>query len=117
MKKIIWMISVCLFTAMLSGVVIFTGCTSEPVTETVTVTKTATETVTLLQTIEDISVTEAYTMIQENEDNPDFAIIDLRTPEERSVSYIQGSLPLDWNGGVFEAEVESLDRYNTYLLY
>ncbi|MCJ7769300.1 MAG: rhodanese-like domain-containing protein, partial [Dehalococcoidales bacterium] len=69
------------------------------------------------QITEGIAVAEAYAMIQDNINNPEFVIIDVRRPEERAVSYIEGSILLDWSGGVFAAEIESFDRCNTYLLY
>ncbi|MFC1865890.1 rhodanese-like domain-containing protein [Chloroflexota bacterium] len=137
MKVIIGILSVCLVTVILTGAVFVAGCTPEQVTTTVNLTTTATETlppetivttatktVTLSpepsmpnQITEGITAAEAFNMIQANINNPDFVIIDVRTPEERSVSYIEGSILLDWNDGVFAAEVESLDRCTTYLLY
>ena len=137
MRVITGILSVCLVAIMLTGAVFVAGCTPEQVTTTVnltatatvtlppeTVTATTTKTTTLLpdpsipfQITEGITVTEAYDMIQANINNPDFVIIDVRTPAERSVSYIEGSTLLDWSGGVFAAEIESLDRCKTYLLY
>lgn len=135
---------ICLAAILLMGAVLVTGCTPEPVittaTETLppeTVTTTATETLppeTIIATVTrtttilpqptipnqiaaGITVTEANELIQDNIDNPEFIIIDVRTPEERAVSYIDGSILLDWNAGVFEAEIESFDRCSTYLLY
>lgn len=108
---------ICLASIMLTSAIFVTGCTPEPVTTTSTVTATVTETTTLLQIAQDITVRESYSMIQDNIDNPDFVIIDVRTPEERAASYIEGSINLDWSGGVFAVEVGSLDRYKTYLIY
>jgi hypothetical protein len=134
---------VCLATVLVAGAVFVAGCASEPVTTTRTITATATSTATetlppesttttetitntttfLPQTTipnqitEGITVAEALDMIVDNIDNPDFVLLDIRTPEERAVSYIEGSILLDWNAGDFEAEVESLDRCKTYLLY
>jgi len=108
---------ICLLTIILASASIITGCTPEPVTTTVTITTTTTETTTLLQIAQDVTATKAYAMVQDNIDNPEFVIIDVRTPEERAVSYIEGSLNLDWNGGVFESEVGSLDKHDVYLLY
>jgi hypothetical protein len=125
------------------GAVFVASCTPEPVTTTRTITTTAvatttetpppesstttdtvTNTTTLLpqttipnQITEGITVAEALEMIVENIDNPDFVLLDIRTPEERAVSYIEGSILVDWNAGDFEAEVESWDRCKTYLLY
>lgn len=130
---------VCFATILVVGAVFVTGCTPEPVTTTLTntttATTTATETVTTTETVtrtstllpeptipfqiaEGITVIEANAMIQANMDNPDFVLIDVRTPEERAVSYIgENSIHVDWNAGTFEAEVESWDRCKTYLLY
>jgi hypothetical protein len=122
---------------LLASALLIAGCTPEQVTKTVnltntatvtlppeTIVTTATKTVTLLpepsipnQITEGITATEAFNMIQANLNNPEFVIIDVRTPEERSVSYIEGSILLDWSGGVFAAEIGSLDRCKTYLLY
>lgn len=135
MKTITRILYVCLATVIVAGAVFVAGCTSEPVTTTATITTTQTETLppetttitrttTLLpeptipfQIAEGITVIEANAMIQANLDNPEFVVIDVRTPDERAVSYIAGSILLDWNSGAFEAVVESLDRCTTYLLY
>ena len=111
------MLYIRLATIILASAIFITSCAYEPVTTTFTVTATATETTTLLQIAQDVTVSEASSMIQDNIDNPEFIIIDVRTPEERAVSDIEGSINLDWNGGAFAAEVDSLNRYNTYLLY
>ncbi len=125
----------CLAVVLISGAIFVTACTPDPVTitQTVTATSTTTETLppetitrttTLLpeptipnQIAEGITVTESNSLIQANKDNPEFIIIDVRTPEERSLSYIEGSILLDWNAGIFEAEIQTFDRCNTYLLY
>ena len=126
---------VCLVAIIVTGAVLIASCTPEPVTTTVTLTTTATETLppeTIITTktttlspqptmpnqiTEGATVAEAYSMIQDNVDNTEFVILDVRTPEERAISYIEGSILLDWNKGVFQAEVESVDRCTTYLLY
>ena len=137
MRVIKGILSICLAMILLASALLIAGCTAEQVTTTVnltttatvtlppeTITTTTTKTTTLLpdpsipfQITEGITVTEAYDMIQANINNPDLVIIDVRTPAERSVSYIEGSTLLDWSGGVFAAEIESLDRCKTYLLY
>ena len=138
MKVITRTLYVCLATILVAGAVFVTGCTPEPVTTTSTITTTATETlppetITTTETItktstllpeptipfqiaEDIDVAAANAMIQANLDNPEFVFIDVRRPEERAESYIEGSTLMDWSGGVFEAGVESLDRCKIYLL-
>ena len=41
---------------------------------------------------EDISVEECYTLIQENQENPDFIILDVRTPSEYASGYIENAV-------------------------
>lgn len=48
---------------------------------------------------------------------PDVQIIDVRTPEEVAEGHVVGAVNLDLSGGVFEAELGSLDPAGTYLLY
>jgi hypothetical protein len=135
---------VCLATILVAGAVFVTGCTSEPETTTRTVTATATttatetlppETITSTETVtrtstllpeptipfqiaEGITVTEANAMIQANIGNEDFVLLDIRTPDERAVSYIgEDSVLLDFFSDDFAAEVEKLDRCKTYVLY
>jgi len=135
MKLVTRISYVCLAVALLAGATFATACTPDPVTTTRTITATSTTTETLPpetitrtttflpeptipnQIAEGITVTEANSLIQANKDNPEFVVIDVRTPEERSLSYIEGSILLDWNAGIFEAEIQSFDRCNTYLLY
>ena len=40
------------------------------------------------QIIENISPQEAFDLIQENKDNPDFVILDVRTPEEFALGFV-----------------------------
>jgi hypothetical protein len=130
---------VCLATILVAGAVFVTGCTPEPVTttltntttatttatETVTTTETVTRTSTLLpeptipfQIVERLTVAESNAMIQANIGNPDFVLLDIRTPDERAVSYIgEESVLLDFFSDDFAVEVEKLDRCKTYLLY
>ena len=59
----------------------------------------------------------AYALIQENESNPDFVILDVRTPEEYATEHIAESVLLDFYADDFEDELDKLDKSKTYLLY
>jgi rhodanese-related sulfurtransferase len=69
------------------------------------------------QTIEDISVGQAYALIQDNQGNPDFAIIDVRTAEEYANGYIGTAINSDYYSATFTDELNRLDKDRTYLIY
>lgn len=59
----------------------------------------------------------AYSLIEENKANPDFVILDVRTPEEYADGHIAESILLDFYADGFEAELDKLDKSKTYLVY
>jgi len=69
------------------------------------------------QIIENISPQEAFDLIQENKDNPDFVILDVRTPEEFAEEHIANALNIDFNSENFRDELDKLDKDKTYLIY
>ena len=69
------------------------------------------------QIIKDITTQEAYTRIQDNQDNPDFAIIDVRTPEEYAAGRIENSINLDFYSENFKDELNKLNKEKKYLIY
>jgi rhodanese-related sulfurtransferase len=60
---------------------------------------------------------EAFELIQKNKGNPQFVILDVRTPEELKNGYIEGAINIDFNGKNFREELGKLDRKKTYLVY
>ena len=69
------------------------------------------------QIIEDITPQEAFTLIQENQNSPDFVIIDVRTPEEFADGYIENAINIDFHSEAFGNELNELDKNKTYLVY
>ncbi|MFC2063113.1 rhodanese-like domain-containing protein [Chloroflexota bacterium] len=69
------------------------------------------------QKIVDISAEEAFNLIQDNEGNSDFIIMDVRTPEEFADGHIENAINLDFYSESFKAELSKLDRNKTYLVY
>ena len=67
--------------------------------------------------IADISPQDAFTMIQENQDNADFFIIDVRTAQEFATGHIENALNLDYHSDNFRDEINNLDKDKTYLVY
>lgn len=83
----------------LAGIMVVTGCQSS------------------VQTIEDITVQEAFNLLEEEQDNPDFAIIDVRTPEEYAEGHIENAANIDFRADNFEDRIGELDRDKTYVIY
>lgn len=95
-----------LLTAFLAA-----ACTqSAPGPQTVT---TAGKTV----TINILEPKEAEAFIRKNKDNPDFVILDVRTPDEFASGHIEGSLNIDYNSEGFVADLDRLDKNKLYLVY
>jgi rhodanese-related sulfurtransferase len=69
------------------------------------------------QIIEDITPEEAFALIQDNQDNPDLVIIDVRTPEEFAEEYIEDAINLDYYSETFQDELDTLARDKTYIIY
>ena len=69
------------------------------------------------QIIKDITAEEASELILENEGNPDFLIIDVRTPSEYAEGHIENSVLVDFNAGDFEQKIGEFDRDGKYLVY
>jgi len=67
--------------------------------------------------IENISARTAAGLIQENLSNPDFIILDIRTPREFDAGRIAGAVMLDFYSKTFVQDFQNLDRNNTYFIY
>ncbi len=68
-------------------------------------------------TIEDITPQEAFTLIQNNQNNPDFVIIDVRTPAEFIEEHIENATNMDFYSEAFRDMLNNLDKNKTYLVY
>ena len=69
------------------------------------------------QVLENVTPQEAFTLIQDNRDNPDFVILDVRTPEEVAEGYIENAINIDFYSETFRDELDRLDKDKTYLIY
>jgi len=70
-----------------------------------------------IATIEDITPQEAFTLIQNNQNNPDFVIIDVRTPGEFTEEHIENATNIDFYSEAFRDMLNNLDKNKTYLIY
>ena len=51
------------------------------------------------------------------QDDPSFVLLDIRTPDEVEAGHLPGAIDLDFRGGSFRDEIDTLDREATYLIY
>lgn len=83
-----------------SAIALFSGCSSQQ-----------------SEVFKTISPDEAYKLIQENANNPDFIIIDIRTPQEYEAGHIPNAINIDYYSPTFKEELNKLDKSKTYLIY
>ncbi|MDX2470565.1 MAG: rhodanese-like domain-containing protein [SAR324 cluster bacterium] len=104
MKKMILLVS------LISGLFFLTGCEGH-VTEDTPATPSGDPRV--------INVTkkEASQVLRDNKDNPNFVVLDLRTPEEFVQGHVVGAQLINFNSPNFALEVQKLDPAKTYLIY
>lgn len=69
------------------------------------------------QTIKDVSPKEASTLIQNNQNNPDFVVIDVRTPEDFANGHIANAVNIDYYSVTFRNDINKLDKTKNYLIY
>ena len=67
--------------------------------------------------IEDIAPQEALTLIQNNQNNPGFVIIDVRTPGEFAGEHIENATNIDFYSEAFRDMLDNLDKNKSYLIY
>ncbi len=69
------------------------------------------------QIISDLGNEASYKMINENQGNQNFLIIDVRTPEEFADGHIENAINIDFYSDTFSEELNKLDKNKTYLIY
>ncbi len=67
--------------------------------------------------IEDVTLEEAFALMEDNRYNDDFVVIDVRTPEEYAEGHIEKAINLDFYSETFIDELAKLDKDKAYLIY
>ena len=67
--------------------------------------------------IQYLSARQAKVVIDENSNNPEFVILDVRTPKEFTQGHIAGAVLLDFRSAEFVSGLKRLDRTKSYLIY
>lgn len=71
----------------------------------------------LINPPDSLTAKEANDLILKNKDNPDFIILDVRTPEEYNDGHIESSINIDYKSENFKSEISKLSQDKTYLVY
>ncbi len=103
------LVALLLLALMAVAVVSITGCVEEQTA--------APDQEAPIQIIEDITPQEALALLKNHRDNPEFAIIDVRTPEEFGEGHIENAINIDFYSKTFRDDLDKLDRDKTYLIY
>jgi rhodanese-related sulfurtransferase len=69
------------------------------------------------QSVKSLTPLEAFKLIKENVKDPNFIILDVRTPWEFSDEHIDGAENLDFTDPDFGEIVQKLDKDKKYLIY
>ncbi len=64
-----------------------------------------------------VNAEDAAGIIQENKGSDTFVVLDIRTPKEFKAGHIAEAVLLDYYSPKFVADLKSLDKQKTYLVY
>ena len=67
--------------------------------------------------LKNITAREAFKLIEGNKNNPDFIILDVRTPEEFSRGHLENAININYYSNNFQKDLAKLDKTKTYLIY
>jgi rhodanese-related sulfurtransferase len=59
----------------------------------------------------------AFEYIKKNRRNPNFVVLDIRTPQEFQEGHIEGAVNIDYRSPTFVAYLEKFDKAKTYFVY
>ncbi len=67
--------------------------------------------------IEDVSTSQTLKILEENQNNKNFFIIDCRTPREFAFGHFEKAVNIDFYSPSFFQELDKLDKNKRYLIY
>lgn len=69
------------------------------------------------QIYQNISITQAQTLIQQNEYNAIFTVLDVRTPSEYNLRHLEGAFQRNFYDSDFAQQLDVLNKQRIYLIY
>lgn len=69
------------------------------------------------RTLINVPASRGLEIIQENVDNPNFMVLDVRTPEEFETEHLKSAVNIDFYEDDFRTNLDQLDKEGTYLIY
>lgn len=64
-----------------------------------------------------VSPQKAYELLQAHQDDPNFVVLDIRTPQEFQAGHLPGATNIDFYAPDFARQLDRLDKTKTYLVY
>ena len=95
---------------------LMTGCIQTTV-QTTPIPPTTSTATTTTASVPTIAAPDAYNLIQQNRNNLEFVIVDVRTAGEFNTGHIAGAVNIDYTSAQFTADVSLLDKSKRYLVY
>jgi rhodanese-related sulfurtransferase len=69
------------------------------------------------RTVKSVVPQEAFAIIQENQDNPDFVVLDVRTAKEFAEGHLENAILVDFYTPTFRDDINQLDKNKKYVIY
>jgi rhodanese-related sulfurtransferase len=105
--------------SILAAEILITGCAGSagnPATNQSTVFSASTPPP-VTADVPSIDIRNGYTLMQKNENNPNFVILDVRTPDEFNTGHLANAVNIDYYSPDFKSSISKLDRNKEYLIY
>jgi rhodanese-related sulfurtransferase len=67
--------------------------------------------------LKNITPEKAFSLINENKNNSNYVILDVRTPIEYKDGHLEGSKNIDYKSEDFTKVIGEMDKTKTYILY
>jgi rhodanese-related sulfurtransferase len=67
--------------------------------------------------ITNVTIDEGRALVEENRNNPDFVVVDVRTGAEFMEGHLENALNFDIYSATFKEDIGVLDRAKTYFVY